>query len=94
MKSKTVLKWYVPVDDQPHDIGGGKVLHVDVVNDPRHVVVWTQEPVGDPTPRRQVQVYGTGFSVPDYAEHIGSVVCANGALVWHAFDMTDEGTGQ
>lgn len=91
-----VLKWTVPVDDQPHPIGSGRVLHVGCQDDPTghrtahaEVQVWTLESsVGITLPERMVQVYGTGQPLPDgvgAGYHIGTVLVLGGALVWHVF---------
>lgn len=91
--SKRVLKWDVPVDDHDHPIGSGRVVHVACQGTPYVVQVWTEEPVpgdrasGTRTEPRRVRVYGTGQEIPDYDEHLGSVVTyVNGTpLVWHCF---------
>jgi hypothetical protein len=86
--TKRVLKWVVPVDDQPHEIGCGKVVHVACQSGPELVMVWTEEHApGKPEQTREVQVYGTGHQVPMFAEHVGSVVTAGGALVWHVYEL-------
>lgn len=82
---KHVLKWSVPVDDNDHPIGGGKVVMVACQAGPDVVQVWTEEWRGvDPLPRR-ARVYGTGQPVPLHDEHLGSVVTAGGRLVWHVY---------
>lgn len=82
-----VHKWVVPVDDKPHYIGSGRVVHVD---SPRgridEVTVWTHEhdPIpGFPDRKDLVQVYGTGQELPPRAIVLGTVVVSNGNLVWH-----------
>jgi hypothetical protein len=99
---RRVLRWEVPVDDQWHDIGGGKVVHVD--NRPTlpglpsgRVEVWTEEPTPEDwpatergmVPLRNVIVVGTGHPIPDEATtHLGSVLDADGRLVWHLYEAT------
>lgn len=91
--SNRVLKWVVPVDDQPHTIGGGPILHVGHQGNVNEVVVWTEEPVKDPTHRKAI-VVGTGHPYEGHA--MGSVVHLAGSqpspfstdrmlgnLVWH-----------
>lgn len=51
---KRVLKWFVPIDDQPHEIGLGPVTGVEMATRPidpystnpirSGVYVWTEEP--------------------------------------------------
>lgn len=84
--SRRVLKWNVPVDDQPHEIGSGRVLHVACQYGPESVQVWTLE-YGEPT-TRLAQVFGTGQPLPGTVDaHLGSTVTAR-ALVWHVFEVT------
>lgn len=78
-----VLKWSVPVDDSFHPIGSGKVCMVACQYGPSIVEVWTEE-LGEAHYRSAI-VVGTGHDVPDYTEHIGSTIAANGALVWHVY---------
>lgn len=77
-----VLRWSVPVDDDWHPIGGGKVLHV--ASRIRGVVdVWTLEGSA-PSSRRTVRVYGTGHWIhPRDVVHYGTAL--DGDLVWHLF---------
>lgn len=87
-----VLKWVVPVDDQPHKIGTGPVLHVACQQGPESVEVWTREGP-EPVQHRPVRVYGTGQPLPARWAHIGSAVTAGGALVWHVFAAHPEAWG-
>ena len=80
---KRVLKWSVPVDDKPHQIGSGKVVMVACQYGPESAQVWTEESgVGYD---RQAQVYGTGHHIPGDWSHLGSAVAADGRLVWHLY---------
>lgn len=87
MSNKRVLKWTVPVDDQPHFIGTGQVVHVACQAGPYEVQVWTEEPWGsEPTESpygRRARAYGTGHAVPGGWIHIGSVIDLG--LVWHLY---------
>jgi hypothetical protein len=87
-----VLKWPVDVDDQPHTIGGGKVVHVACQDDdPRVVTVWTIEPRPGtnqwPNSTREVQIFGTGHPLPLFATHVGTALTMRGTLVWHCFEL-------
>lgn len=83
--SLRVLKWNVAVDDQPHEVGYGRVLHVACQYGPESVQVWTLELSKPHT--RLAQVFGTGQPLPDtVAAHLGSTVAAH-ALVWHVFEV-------
>jgi hypothetical protein len=92
MTDRAVLKWTVSVDDRPHKIGGGDIVHVAVqypgIMDT--VTVWTIEPRNwAAPPKRTVQVFGTGQPLPFFATHIGSTLTANGGLVWHVFELPE-----
>jgi len=89
--AKRVLKWNVPVDDQSHPVGAGRVLYVQCQFGPESVQVWTEESELTGSGERKVRVYGTGQPVPFDAPHLGTAVTADGALVWHLFDVTYEG---
>lgn len=84
---RRVLKWDVPVDDQDHPVGSGKVLKVDCQFGPEVVQVWTDEPNDQDVVIRGARVFGTGMEIPEGWEHLGSVVTAQGQLVWHVFDV-------
>lgn len=78
---KRVLKWTIPVDDKPHPIGRGRVVHVACLYGPGQVEVWTEE-YGSGVERRMAQVYGTGHTFSDGGEVAGSVITDVG-IVWH-----------
>lgn len=77
-----VLRWDVPVDDQWHEIGGGRVVHVAARAHRKRpgdlVEVWTLEgahPPGTTEPgKRSVIVIGTGHTAPENTEYIGTAV--------------------
>lgn len=81
-----VLRYEVPVDGVWHALAlSGPVLHVDTRN--RGLVeVWALDD-GGPKAERRFQVFGTGQPLPDgVVAHVGSVITAQGALVWHLFE--------
>jgi hypothetical protein len=78
---KRILKWTVPVDDQHHDIGAGRVVHVACQHHPAEVQVWTEETTGSQSTQRAL-VVGTGLHYPDDGAAVGTVVVSPG-LVWH-----------
>ena len=94
MSHTRVLRFNVPVDGQPHDIAVGNPVLTAVRHDTAPmagiVEVWVETVVADNFPAggyetRQVQVFGTGRQIPDWAEHVGS--CLDGPLVWHVYDL-------
>lgn len=99
---RRVLRWEVPVDDEWHMIGAGRVLRVEDRPTPRgfphngdRVEVWTEEECPDDFPAteveatRPVRVFGTAQPLPDDAvHHVGSCLSSYGTLVWHVYSMT------
>jgi hypothetical protein len=82
-----VLKWQVPLNDLPHAIGVGQVVLVAQQPHGRvdEVQVWTLETGADAT--REVRVFGTGHTIPDGWEPIGSCLSVDGQFVWHVFEL-------
>lgn len=88
---RRVLKFHVPVDDHPHVIGRGPVVHAQSqFGRIDEVQVWTLEEGEDDTAEgRLVQAFGTGQHLPgSVGAHIGTVVVHGGHLVWHLFEVT------
>lgn len=81
-----VLKWRVPVDDDTHPIGAGRVLLVGSQGEHGTVCVWTLERNAVAVPSVQVIAVGTGQKLPARGnwEHIGSAQA--GPFVWHVFE--------
>lgn len=85
---KRVLKWVVPVDDQPHEIGGGPVVHVSMsMNSLLEVLVWTVEwdERSLAYPKREVKVVGTGHGFDESGIVVGTATeyAQESLLVWH-----------
>ena len=91
MTDRAVLKWEVPVDDRPHEIGGGEIVSVACQfpeSRPDVVMVWTIESRPELTvPKRVVQVYGTGHPLPNIVTPLGSAIAVGGGLVWHVMEL-------
>lgn len=84
---RQVLRWEVPVNDQPCPVGAGVVVLV-ASRLPGLVEVWTDETEDSVDIGRIVQVFGPGHLVPDHARHLGSTFDASGPeLVWHLFQV-------
>lgn len=76
-----MYKWTVPVDDQPHKIGGGNVMYARS-RKASEVEVWTEENLENPYPARLVQVVGTGHPYSNaFVE--ATMPVENSILVWH-----------
>lgn len=86
---RRVLRWDVPINDEPTMIGGGRVVHVgcraDLYGEPgptRRVEVWTEELLAadlalaefDTIITRKVLVVGTAQAIPDRYDHVGSAI--------------------
>lgn len=85
MTHHQVLRWTVEVDDRPHDIGPGSILHV-AARSHTTVDVWTLENPENVAPSRTVQVFATGQNLPpDATGHLGSTVIE--PFVWHLFQL-------
>lgn len=85
---RVVLKWTVPVDDEWHPVGAGPVTHVECIESPTTVQVWTLEPVREDLRKtRHARVYGTGNPLPPRGELIGSATYPMSmyqtVAVWH-----------
>lgn len=93
MGERVVFKWNVGIDDRIHTIGGGQVVHVEAQHQEiDSVQVWTLESMSEPIEERMVQAFGTGQRLPDaVGQHLGSVVVAEGRLVWHLFEVIRHG---
>ncbi len=86
MTTPAIYRYEVPVDDQwhEHDLSGD-VLHVSA-RSPRIVEFWAMHS-GGPTVRRAFRAFGTGQPLPaNCGRHVGSVITAGGALVWHLME--------
>ena len=88
--TQRILRYEVPVDDQPHPItlsGAGTVLHV-ASRDTATVEFWAvHSGEAAPTVDRQFIVVGTGHSYPDHWIYVGTAFAAGGALVWHLMEV-------
>lgn len=78
-----ILKWNIPVDDQPHEIGTGRVVHVACQYDEKSVQVWTEEDAEGKPYQVLAKVVGTGQPFHRNGIPVGSCIAMNGSLVWH-----------
>jgi DNA-binding transcriptional regulator YhcF (GntR family) len=79
-----VLRWEVPVDDEWHEIGAGRVVEVAVRNTRRTfnqrdvVEVWTLENTPDVSTedlvKRSAMIVGTGQPAPENTEYLGTAI--------------------
>lgn len=88
--TRRILKWLIPVDDQPHNVDTGRIIHIAATDDPGIIQAWT-DTRGEPNTGRTVQAYGTGHPLPDHADILGTALAPLG-LVWHLVELR-EGAG-
>lgn len=80
-----MYKWTIPVDDRPHEIGGGTITHARA-RTPNEVEVWTEENLENPNPSRLVQVIGTGQRYSNGNVKV-TIPVDNSILVWHVVSL-------
>jgi hypothetical protein len=89
---RTVWKFPLEVTDwqeieMPQD---AEILHVgdqSPATSPRRTLeVWALVDPNNPRVARKFAIHGTGHPVTEGGTHIGSIITAGGALVWHVFD--------
>lgn len=79
-----VLRYEVPVDDQPHGFAlSGPIVHV-AARLPNVVEFWALDSDLAGYDARHFQVYGTGHQIPEGWGHVGSALV--GPFVWHLFE--------
>lgn len=77
-----IFRYEVPVDGQWHALlGHANPLHVACRNN-GIVEFWAWERSLDRYPI-EYRVYGTGESVDDLCDYLGTALSPNGQLVWH-----------
>lgn len=80
-----IWRYEIPVDDRWHPLQlSGEILHVGCRN-PHAVEVWARHTDGA-SDIRSFRVYGTGQSMPDNLEHVGTALAPGGQLVWHLME--------
>lgn len=90
MNTRRVLRFEIPIDDQPHKLPSGRVVMVSENRRgfPNRVEVWVDTEEGENLARgtsQKLQVFGTGHPVPEDALWVGS--CRADPLVWHVFEV-------
>ena len=86
---RRIFRFELPLDDQPHEVAEGTVVLVApdrAGNDA--VEAWVEVPdpetwVSTGEPSQRLQVFGTGFEIPENALWRGS--CAAGTFIWHVY---------
>ena len=90
---KTTYRYEIPVDDQWHTLRltpHTEVLHV-AARDPRVVEFWIEFDDMFTQVDRWFRVFGTGQPQQGAPmRHVGSVVTADGLLVWHLYEASNQ----
>lgn len=83
---RAIYRYVVDVDDQwhAHDLTG-PVVHV-ATRHPDVVEFWAVHTEGAAVVERRFRVYGTGQPITEPSRHVGTVLAAGGALVWHLME--------
>jgi hypothetical protein len=85
---RAVWKYDLPVDDEQHVSmpHGSELLHVASQHGlSSQIQLWARVDPGAPLVERTIFIAGTGHTV-DIDPYIGSVITADGHLIWHVFD--------
>lgn len=94
--TKTVLRYEVPIDNQPHTFTltyGPHAVAAKRVWSPPHLVIhnvefWAEheDRPGVTAVERTFQVFGTGQPIPSSARIVGTAERLDG-LVWHLYEL-------
>lgn len=97
--TRRIFRYEIPIDDQPHEIPAGKVVHLNeyrmkhITGERNRVEVWVEVTLGgasiadDINGTQHVQIIGTGHAIPDGATHLAT--CLDSQLVWHLYRIGD-----
>lgn len=92
-EARTIHRHEIPADGEWHDLQlNGAILHVDA-RTPYTVEVWALESRG-PNLTRTFCVMGTGQTMPDDGEHIGTAIIPGGQFVWHLLERCSPEKGK
>ena len=87
---RRMLRWQVPVDDEWHEFPiVNKIVMAETVYEPVsvldsfHVDVWAEK---SPYPGGvELRVFGTGYEIPEGAQHVVSAPRHSSGLVFHVY---------
>jgi hypothetical protein len=87
---RTVWKFALEVtDEQEIEMPEGAEILLVAQQNPINTStldLWALVDANGPRVKRKFMVHGTGHPVTEGGTHIGSIITAGGALVWHVFD--------
>lgn len=83
---RRIYKWALEPETTLPWSGRDRVLLVAEQNPGSGLpLLWVEQEDSQAAPTRRFRVVGTGHEAPTAWEHVGSAVCAGGALVWHVY---------
>lgn len=97
--NRSILRIEIKVDDQAHELPAGKIVHFSeyrkkhITREQERVEVWVEAQLegdgllGEVIGTQHVQVFGTGQSILDGAEHLAS--CLADPFVWHLYRLPE-----
>jgi hypothetical protein len=88
MTDRTMYRYVVPVDDQPHEFTlTGDPVAVAATAASDAVEFWAEHDDRDGRCDRAFQVFGTGHPIPDGAVWVGTCPRTDLGLVWHLYEL-------
>ena len=86
VSKRTIWKFNLTKQSSSHEVPiGSKLVHVG--KDANGVpAVWLEVSPASPTEKRYFSVIGTGHSVPDGYDHVGTYLAE--PFVWHIYERT------
>lgn len=82
---KTVWKFVAKPGDNTIDVPAGAEI-LDAQMQKKDLCIWAMVNPKKPTVRRTVQIFGTGWELPNkLGEYAGTVQIAGGARIFHVF---------
>lgn len=88
MSKRTVFKYPISRARATRLCLSGPIVHIGLQDDGvERLMVWAEANVHQPK-TRIFEVFGTGHTVPEEAEHVCSVI--DGPFVWHIYELKSE----
>ena len=101
--NRRIFRNELKINDQAHEIPAGKIVlfteyrQKHITHERDRVEVWVETQLAadhllaKSIGRQRVQVFGTGQSIPEGAEHLAS--CLADRYVWHLYRLLETPTG-
>jgi hypothetical protein len=89
MTGRRMLRYEIPIDDQPHTIPLSRdPVAVAAVKTRFAVEFWAEDTPGARRAERTFQVFGTGHPLPGDAQWIGTCARSDEGFAWHLYEVT------